>query len=271
MLKEIWYRLRVWLWRLRSPTVRHLEAGAPGGRWCGSGSLQAWKPGPDALSPELRKRGAGGSSCCAKCVWPLVTPRTAAVAPLSRELSRLECWGGLPSPPLEDLPDPGMDPSLLHLLQVGGFFTTEPPRKLGEVLVQVQKPEKQERPYPRAGENGRPSSSEKGKSRLLHHCFLFRPQIDGTVPTCLGEGGLYSGYRFDADLFQRHPDRHTQKQCPRLSGRLLRRQADSNYVSCFPKSPLPSACASRAPGTTRHSVSPEFPLFPECHIVGLIQ
>ena len=50
----------------------------------------------------------------------LVIPWTVAhQAPLSMGFSRQEYWSGLPCPSLEDLPNP----------LVGGFFTTESPRK----------------------------------------------------------------------------------------------------------------------------------------------
>ena len=45
------------------------------------------------------------------------TPWTAArQAPLSMGLSRQGYWRGLPCPPPGDLPDPGLNPCLLHLL-----------------------------------------------------------------------------------------------------------------------------------------------------------
>ena len=47
-------------------------------------------------------------------------------APLSMEFSRQEHWSGLPFPPPEDFPDPGIEPmSLASLVLVGRFFTTE--------------------------------------------------------------------------------------------------------------------------------------------------
>ena len=43
-----------------------------------------------------------------------MTPQTAAhQAPPSLGFSRQEYWSGLPSPPPEDLPDPGMEPASL--------------------------------------------------------------------------------------------------------------------------------------------------------------
>ena len=39
--------------------------------------------------------------------------------------SRQEYWNGLPCPPPEDLPKPGIEPeSLMFLILSGGFFTT---------------------------------------------------------------------------------------------------------------------------------------------------
>ena len=52
------------------------------------------------------------------------TLRTVAhQAPLSKGLSRQEDWSGLPCPPSEDLPDPGIEPK-----------TPESPAMAGEVL-----------------------------------------------------------------------------------------------------------------------------------------
>ena len=53
----------------------------------------------------------------------LCDPMTIAhQAPLFMEFSRQEYWGGLPCPPLEDLPDPGIEPKFPEL--AGEFFTT---------------------------------------------------------------------------------------------------------------------------------------------------
>ena len=39
------------------------------------------------------------------------------------EFSRPEYWGGLPCPPPEDLPDPGIEPpSLMSPVLAGGWF-----------------------------------------------------------------------------------------------------------------------------------------------------
>ena len=44
------------------------------------------------------------------CVWPFATPWSVAhKAPLSMELSRQECWSGLPFSTSGDLPDPGIE------------------------------------------------------------------------------------------------------------------------------------------------------------------
>ena len=46
-------------------------------------------------------------------------------APLCMGLSRQEYWSGLPCPPPEDLPNPGIKPtSLMSPALAGGFFTT---------------------------------------------------------------------------------------------------------------------------------------------------
>ena len=47
-------------------------------------------------------------------------------APLSMRVSRQEYWSGLPFPPTEDLPDPGVElASLSPPVLAVGFFTTE--------------------------------------------------------------------------------------------------------------------------------------------------
>ena len=47
-------------------------------------------------------------------------------APLSMGFSRQEYWSGLPSPPLGDLPDPGIEATSLKLPALGGrIFTTK--------------------------------------------------------------------------------------------------------------------------------------------------
>ena len=51
------------------------------------------------------------------------TPRTVArQAPLSMGFTKQEYWSGLPFPPPEDLPDPGI--KLASSALPGGFFTT---------------------------------------------------------------------------------------------------------------------------------------------------
>ena len=54
------------------------------------------------------------------------TLRTAACqAPLSMGFSRQDYWSGLPRPPPEDLPNPGIEPtSFMSPALAGGFFTT---------------------------------------------------------------------------------------------------------------------------------------------------
>ena len=56
----------------------------------------------------------------------LVTLWTVArQAPLSMGFSMQEYWSGLPCPPPEDLPDPGIKPaSLMSPASAGRFFTT---------------------------------------------------------------------------------------------------------------------------------------------------
>ena len=49
-------------------------------------------------------------------------------APLSMGFTRQEYWSGLPRPPPEDLPNPGIEPApLMSPILAGGFFTTVTP------------------------------------------------------------------------------------------------------------------------------------------------
>ena len=68
-----------------------------------------------------------------------VTPRTVAYqASLSMEFSRQEYWSGLPFPILEDSPDPGIEPTSFEPPALaGGFFTTEPPGKPGQMKTKM--------------------------------------------------------------------------------------------------------------------------------------
>ena len=62
-----------------------------------------------------------------------VTPWTAAhQAPLFMEFSRQEYWYGLPFPPPEDLPHPGIKPESPAL--AGGVFTSELPGKFSVLI-----------------------------------------------------------------------------------------------------------------------------------------
>ena len=82
------------------------------------------------------------STASLKCKFPqscptlFVTPWTVACqAPLSRDFCRQEYWSGLPFPFPRDLPNPGIKPTSPAL--AGGFFTTEPPRKLSLQFIEV--------------------------------------------------------------------------------------------------------------------------------------
>ena len=68
----------------------------------------------------------------------LCDPWTAAhQVPLSMRFSRQEYWRGLPFPPPEDLPDPGIEAtSTVSPVLAGEFFTTESPGK-SEFIVKV--------------------------------------------------------------------------------------------------------------------------------------
>ena len=66
-----------------------------------------------------------------QCVRFFGTPRTVACqSPLSTGFSRQEYWSGLPFPPPEDLPNPGIKPaSLVSPALAGGSLPLAPPEK----------------------------------------------------------------------------------------------------------------------------------------------
>ena len=69
------------------------------------------------LFEELHFLAYGG--LVAKLCPTLATPWTVARhAPLSMGFSRQEYWSGLPFPSPRDLPDPGMNPGLLHCRKI---------------------------------------------------------------------------------------------------------------------------------------------------------
>ena len=81
-----------------------------------------------------------GGGLVAKSCLTLATPWAVAhQAPLSMGLSRQEYWSGLPCPPPGDLPDPGTELSLLHLLnwQTGSLLLAPPGKspKLNNLLI----------------------------------------------------------------------------------------------------------------------------------------
>ena len=67
--------------------------------------------------------------CVLSCVQLLETPLTVArQAPLSMGFLRQEYWSGLPFPPPEDLPNPGIEPtSPVSPALTGRLFTAGPP------------------------------------------------------------------------------------------------------------------------------------------------
>ena len=60
----------------------------------------------------------------------MTTWTVARQAPLSTGFYRQEYWSGLPGPPPEDLPEPGIASEFPAALTLAGrFFTAEPPGK----------------------------------------------------------------------------------------------------------------------------------------------
>ena len=77
------------------------------------------------------------------CVQLFATPWTVAhQAPLSVRFPKQEWWNGWPFPPLEDLPDPGIEPASPTAPDLAaGFFTAESTGKpITKYKRQEQKP-----------------------------------------------------------------------------------------------------------------------------------
>ena len=71
--------------------------------------------------------GGIGSGACVCAVASVMSDAMDCIQPGSsvQESSRQEYWGGLPCPPPEDLPNPGIKPTFLTALALAaGFFAT---------------------------------------------------------------------------------------------------------------------------------------------------
>ena len=101
------------------------------------------------------------------------TPWTVArQAPLFMRFSRQEYWGGLPVPPLGDLPNPGMETaSLASSPLAGAFFTTERPGKPNNGKTWTVTEKLLEGQCGQVWELRAPGGlSDKGASALLYQC-----------------------------------------------------------------------------------------------------
>ena len=94
-------------------------------------ALTSRKAASSNLISNGRFQSSSGGVCAVRAqllsrVWVFATLGTLArQAPLSMGFSRQEYWGGLPCPPLRDLPNPGMEPtSLMSPALAGGCFAT---------------------------------------------------------------------------------------------------------------------------------------------------
>ena len=92
-----------------------------------------------SLGPPEKQNQQGQSVQSLSRVRLCATPWTVAhQAPLSMIFSRQEHWSGSSCPPPGDLPDPWIDPlSLASPALAGGFFTTEPLRKLPNYYLAI--------------------------------------------------------------------------------------------------------------------------------------
>ena len=72
------------------------------------------------------------------CVRLFATPWTVACqAPLSRGISRQEYWSGLPCPPLEDFPNPGIQPRspVLQMDSLSAELPGKPPTHFYVLII----------------------------------------------------------------------------------------------------------------------------------------
>ena len=112
--------------RKGSEGLAHMEAAS--GSWRGR-ALQGLKlagRGGWCFSDKLQD-GPGGCPLCvhAQSLQSCPTLCDTMDSSLAMGFSRQEYWSGLPCPPPEDLPDPGIEPaSLVSPALAGSFFTT---------------------------------------------------------------------------------------------------------------------------------------------------
>ena len=100
------------------------------------GSIEQIRKPRNKSSHTWSTRAPIEKGCCYYCLVAkscptLETPCTIAHwAPLSMGFSRQESWNGLPFPPPEHLPDPGIEPaSPVSPALAGRFFIAVPPGK----------------------------------------------------------------------------------------------------------------------------------------------
>ena len=107
-MRETWVRFLGWEDPLEKRKTTH-------------SSVLAWR----ILGLTLESQRVGHDGVCSfSCVQLLATLWTMAhQAPLRMVLSRQECWNGLPFPPLDDIPNPGIEPQSPVL--ANRFFTAE--------------------------------------------------------------------------------------------------------------------------------------------------
>ena len=102
------------------------------------GHMQKHQSGQEAEGRSRVGVGSYESKKCwwLSCVWLYVVSWTVAhQVPLSMGFSRQECWSGLPFPSPGDLPDPRMEPGLLHYRQI--LYHLSHQRSPGEHLGKV--------------------------------------------------------------------------------------------------------------------------------------
>ena len=123
------------------------------------------------IYPKLRswgELGPGTPKWVLQCIHPqslshvqlFVTPWTVAhLASLSMGLSQQECWSELPFPPPGDLSNPGIEPQSPAIPAMsGGFFTTEPPGKIGySASVQFSRSVVSDSLWPHGSQHARPT------------------------------------------------------------------------------------------------------------------
>ena len=189
-----------WATNIHTVTVAEKSHDLPFASWrprktsdkiqCESEGLRHRGANGKILSLKPEGFGVGGWRWCAcgmlSHAWLFDTPWTVTCqAPLSAGFSRQEYWSGLPLPPSEDLPNPGLNPHFLRLLhwQVDSLPLSHlESRRMMCCWYKSQNPKAQELKRLRTGEDGSPKETEQVHPSTAFWFYLDPQWLDDSHP-----------------------------------------------------------------------------------------